>query len=165
MPRKKFLPASFNVPALLASVGVAFGIVLVVTGLNVAVTGRDALNLPEQIEKLSPANNEKVLRQSEIMIDFVAGFEAVLIIDGVEIPTTRLDELSENGKQPKPGEQVEIPPTAIYDPGNFTLSYLPQEGGPITELKQGDHQATVLFWKAPNTREKATSYSWKFSVD
>jgi hypothetical protein len=165
MPRKKFLPASFNVPALLASVGVAFGIVLVVTGLNVAVTGRDALNLPEQIERLSPANNEKVLRQSEIMIDFVAGFEAVLIIDGVEIPTTRLDELSENGKQPKPGEQVEIPPTAIDDPGNYTLSYLPQEGGPITELKQGDHQATVLFWKAPNTREKATSYSWKFSVD
>ena len=165
MPRKKILPASFNVPALLASVGIAFGIVLVVTGLNVAVTGRDALNLPEQIEKLSPANNEKVLRQSEIMIDFVAGFEAVLIIDGVEIPTTRLDELSENGKQPKPGEQVEIPPTAIYDPGNYTLSYLPQEGGPITELKQGDHQATVLFWKAPNTREKATSYSWKFSVD
>jgi hypothetical protein len=35
MPRKKFLPASFNVPALLASVGVAFGIVLVVPGLPV----------------------------------------------------------------------------------------------------------------------------------
>jgi len=165
MPRKKFFTISLNVPALLASLGVAIGIVLVIAGLNSAVTGRDALNLPEQIERLSPANNEKVLRQSEIMIDFVAGFEAVLIIDGVEIPTTRLDELSENGKQPKPGEQVEIPPTAIYDPGNFTLSYLPQEGGPITELKQGDHQATVLFWKAPNTREKATSYSWKFSVD
>lgn len=165
MPRKKFFTISLNVPALLASLGVAIGIVLVIAGLNSAVTGRDALNLPEQIERLSPANNEKVLRQSEIMIDFVAGFEAVLIIDGVEIPTTRLDELSENGKQPKPGEQVEIPPTAIYDPGNYTLSYLPQEGGPITELKQGDHQATVLFWKAPNTREKATSYSWKFSVD
>ena len=165
MPRKKFFTISLNVPALLASLGVAIGIVLVIAGLNSAVTGRDALNLPEQIERLSPANNEKVLRQSEIMIDFVAGFEAVLIIDGVEIPTTRLDELSENGKQPKPGEQVEIPPTAIYDPGNFTLSYLPQEGGPITELKQGTHQATVLFWKAPNTRQKATSYSWKFSVD
>ncbi len=165
MPRKKFPPSSFNVPALLASVGIALGIVLVVAGLNSAVTGRDALNLPDQIEKLSPANNEKVLRQSEIMIDFVAGFDAVLIIDGIEIPTTRIDELTANGKQPKPGEQVEIPATAIYDPGNFTLSYLPQEGGPITELKQGDHQATVLFWKAPNTREKASSYSWKFSVD
>ena len=165
MPRKKFPPTSFNVPALLASIGIALGIVLVVAGLNSAVTGRDALNLPDQIEKLSPANNEKVLRQSEIMIDFVAGFDAVLIIDGVEIPTTRIDELTANGKQPKPGEQVEIPATAIYDPGNFTLSYLPQEGGLITELKQGDHQATVLFWKAPNTREKASSYSWKFSVD
>jgi len=165
MPRKKLLPASFNVPALLASMGIALGIVLVIAGLAAAVTGRDALRLPEQIERLSPADNEKVLRQSEIMIDFVAGFEAVLIIDGVEIPTTRIDELTENGKQPKPGEQIEIPPIAIYDPGNFTLSYLPQEGGPITELKQGTHQATVLFWKTPNTREKATSYSWKFSVD
>ena len=165
MPRKKFLPASFNVPALLASIGIALGIVLVIAGLGAAVTGRDALRLPEQIERLSPADNEKVLRQSEILIDFVAGFEAVLIIDGVEIPTTRIDELTENGKQPRPGEQLEIPPTAIYDPGNYTLGYLPQEGGPITELKQGTHQATVLFWKAPNTREKATSYSWKFSVD
>lgn len=165
MPRKKLLPASFNVSALFASMGIALGIVLVIAGLAAAVTGRDALRLPEQIERLSPADNEKVLRQSEIMIDFVAGFEAVLIIDGVEIPTTRIDELTENGKQPKPGEQIEIPPTAIYDPGNFTLSYLPQEGGPITELKQGTHQATVLFWKTPNTREKATSYSWKFSVD
>jgi uncharacterized protein YjeT (DUF2065 family) len=165
MPRKKILPASFNVSALFASMGIALGIVLVIAGLAAAVTGRDALRLPEQIERLSPADNEKVLRQSEIMIDFVAGFEAVLIIDGIEIPTTRIDELTENGKQPRPGEQIDIPPTAIYDPGNFTLSYLPQDGGPITELKQGSHQATVLFWKAPNTREKATSYSWKFSVD
>lgn len=88
------------------------------------------------------------------MIDFVAGFEAVLIIDGVEIPTTRIDELTANGKQPKPGEQLEIPPTAIYDPGNFTLSYLPQEGGPITELKQGTHQATVLFGRPPIHEKK-----------
>jgi uncharacterized protein YjeT (DUF2065 family) len=62
MPRKKFLPASFNVPALLASVGIALGIVLVVAGLSAAVTGRDALRLPEQIERLSPADNEKVLK-------------------------------------------------------------------------------------------------------
>ena len=99
MPRKKFLPASFNVSALLASIGIALGIVLVIAGLGAAVTGRDALRLPEQIERLSPADNEKVLRQSEILIDFVAGFEAVLIIDGIEIPTTRIDELTENGKQ------------------------------------------------------------------
>jgi hypothetical protein len=154
-----------NKTALLASVGVSFGLVLIVVGLSGAVTGRDALKLPEQIEKLSPANNEKVLRQSQIMIDFVEGFQAVLILDGVELPTTRLDELSTDGKQPKPGEQVDLPPTAIYDPGNFTLSYLPQEGGPIKQLAQGEHQATVLFWKPPKTREKSSSYSWKFTVD
>ena len=165
MPRKKFLPASFNVPALLASAGIAVGIVLVIAGLGSAVTGRDALRLPEQIERLSPADNEKVLRQSEIMIDFVAGFEAVLIIDGVEIPTTRIDELTANGKQPKPGEQLEIPPTAIYDPGNFTISYLPQDGAPIEELKQGEHTGKVKFWLINQGENKARVYTWKFYTD
>jgi len=154
-----------NRAALLASVGVAIGLFLIGFGLSRAVTGRDALNLPEQIEKLSPANNEKVLRQSQITIDFIEGYDAVLIVDGIEIPTTRLDELSVNGVQPKPGEQIDLPPTAIYDPGNYTLSYLPQDNAPVEQLMQGEHTASVIYWKAPNTREKASSYTWKFSVD
>jgi hypothetical protein len=98
-------------------------------------------------------------------VDFIEGYEAALILDGVELPTTRLDELSANGVQPKPNEQVTLPATAIYDPGNFTISYLPQEGGLVEELRQGDHEATVLFWKILDGRDKAVSYTWQFSVD
>lgn len=154
-----------NKPALLASFGVAVGLVFIIAGLNSATTGRDALNLPDEIEGMSPANNEKVLRQSEIRIDFIDGYEGALFVDGIEIPTTRLDELQVNGRQPKPGEQVDVPPTAVYDPGNFTLSFLPQDGAPIEELTQGDHRARVLFWKITETRDKAKAYSWMFSVD
>ena len=154
-----------NKSALFASFGVSVGLIFIIFGLNAATTGRDALNLPDEIENMSPANNEKVLRQSEIRIDFIDGYEGALIVDGVEIPTTRLDELQVGGKQPKPGEQVDLPPTAVYDPGNFTLSFLPQEGAPIEELGQGKHTARVFFWKITESREKAKSYSWEFSVD
>ena len=154
-----------NKSALFASFGVSVGLILIVVGLNAATTGRDALNLPDAIENMSPANNEKVLRQSEIRIDFIDGYEGVLVVDGVEIPTTRLDELQTDGKQPKPGEQVDLPPTAIYDPGNFTLSFLPQDGAPVEKLAQGKHTARVFFWKNTDTRNEAQAYTWEFSVD
>ncbi len=154
-----------NKAALLASFGISVGLILIVFGLNAATTGRDALNLPDEIENMSPANNEKVLRQSEIRVDFIDGYEGALIVDGIEIPTTRLDELQTGPRQPKPGEQIDLPPTAVYDPGNFTLSFLPQDGAPIAELKQGTHTARVFFWKTTESRDKAKAYSWQFSVD
>jgi hypothetical protein len=158
-------PKKINKAALFASFGVSVGLILIVLGLNAATTGRDALNLPEEIENMSPANNEKVLRQSEIRVDFIEGYQGALVVNGVEIPTTRLDELQTGGKQPAPGEQVDLPPTAIYDPGNFTLTFLPQDGAPIERLEQGKHSARVFFWKITETRDKAQSYSWEFSVD
>ena len=39
---------------LLASMGISAGIVLFVTGLNTGLTGRDATNLPDAIENISP---------------------------------------------------------------------------------------------------------------
>lgn len=158
-------PKKINRGALFASFGVSVGLVMIILGLNAATTGRDALNLPDEIENMSPANNEKVLRQSEIRIDFIEGYQGVLIVDEIEIPTTRLDELQSSGKQPRPGEQVDLPPTAVYDPGNYTLSFLPQEGAPIERLEQGKHRARVFFWKITESREKAKSYSWEFNVD
>ena len=158
-------PKKINKGALFASFGVSVGLILIILGLNAATTGRDALNLPDEIENMSPANNEKVLRQSEIRVDFIEGYQGVLIVNGIEIPTTRLDELQSSGRQPKPGEQVDLPPTAVYDPGNFTLSFLPQEGAPIERLDQGKHTARVFFWKITESRDKAQSYSWEFSVD
>jgi len=88
-----------------------------------------------------------------------------MFIDGIELPTTRLDELVTSGTVPAPGAQIDLPPTAIYDPGNFTISYLPQAGAPIEELKQGEHTGKVKFWLTNQADNKVRVYTWKFYTD
>ena len=39
---------------LLASMGLSAGLVLFIAGLNIGLTGRDATNLPDAIEAISP---------------------------------------------------------------------------------------------------------------
>ncbi|MFA5774387.1 MAG: hypothetical protein WC864_03305 [Ilumatobacteraceae bacterium] len=151
--------------ALIVSIGIAVGLALIALGMRTGLTGRDASNLPDAIESISPANGDEVLRQAQVIVDFAEGYNAVLTIDGIELPTTRLDELTANGATPQPGAQVELPPTAIFDPGNYIISYQPQEGAPIEEFAQGDHIAGVRYWKIQDGEESARIYNWKFSTD
>ena len=149
---------------LLASVGIGLGLTLVILGFNTGLTGREAANIPEEIEGISPGDNERVLRQSQVIVDFIEGFNAKLFIDGIELTTTRLDEISA-GRQVQPGAQIDLPPTAIFDPGNYTISFLPQEGAPIETFSQGLHTVTVRYWKVIDGPEKARSYSWEFEAN
>lgn len=149
----------------LISLGVAVGIVLIIAGLMAAETGRDALDLPEPVEGVAPGDGDTaVLRQTSISADLALGYEGVLIVQGVELPVTRLDELTAGGVAPLPGEQVELPPTAVFDPGNQVLSFTPTDGALIEELPQGTVQATVVFWRSDESRDRASSYSWEFEV-
>lgn len=155
----------FDREKLLVSAGVAIGIALIVMGLSTASTGRDSQRLPVEFESLSPGPGDQVLRQSQIFVDLVEGYEATLTVDGIALKTTRLDELTSSGAAPKPGAQVEVPPTAIFDPGNFTISFLPQDGAPITEFAQGRHSVTVTFWKITDGPSKARTFSWDFEAN
>ena len=150
---------------LLVSIGVAVGLASIGFGLRSGLTGRDASGLPSAIQSISPGNGDKILRQSQIIVDFVEGYNAVLTIDGIELPTVRLDELTSNGIAPKPGAQVELPPTAVFDPGNYIISYQPQEGAPINEFKQGEHTASVRYWLFTEGETRARIYNWKFTTD
>jgi hypothetical protein len=149
---------------LLVSVGLGIGLFFIVKGFSAAETGRTAQRLPDVIESVNPGPGDEVLRQSQVFVDFVDGYDAELVIDGISLPVTRLDELSAQSNA-KPGAQVNIPPTAIYDPGNFTISYLPQDGAPIEEFTQGTHKATVIYWKITDDRSKAKSFSWEFAAN
>ena len=149
---------------LLVSVGLAVGLAIVVAGFRSAETGRDAQRLPSVVESISPGPGDEVLRQSQVFVDLATGYNAVLILDGTELPVTRLDELTK-GTNAKPGSQVDIPPTAIYDPGNCTISYLPQEGAPIESFTQGKHSAAIIYWKVTDDRSKGKSFSWEFSAN
>ena len=155
----------FNKETLIVSAGVGIGLFVIIMGFNSGATGRDAQRLPDVIERMTPGPGDQVLQQSQIFVDLVDGYNASLTIDGIALDTTRLDELSDNGATPKPGAQVEIPPTAIYDPGNNTIRFLPQEGAPITTLTQGTHTATVTYWKITEGPGKARSFTWEFDAN
>ena len=155
-----------NKQLLLVSVGVAFGLILIGMGLQSATTGREAQNIPAVIEDMRPGPGDQVVQQAQVSVDFVEGYEASLEIDGIALETTRLDELSAEGNSSlEPGAQVEIPPTAIYDPGNYIISFTPQEGAPIEVFTQGTHTATVTYWKIIDGKAKARSFTWEFEAN
>lgn len=163
-PRKRI-----DVKLLLASLGIAAGIVLAVIGVRTSVTGREQLGLPPEIESVDPISGAtQVPQQTRIFVDMVDGYEGVLVIDGVELPTVSLDDVSKtppglgsaNGEQ----EQIDVPEGAVFEPGNVTLTYTPEEGGIVGPFATGTHIAEVIYWKTEDGRQKSSSYTWSFYV-
>ncbi len=143
--------------------GIAIGLLLVVLGLRAGTTGRDALRYPDAIIDIAPAPNDRqVLSQTEIIVDLADGYEAVMVLDGIELPVTRLEDVA--GRLVEPGQQVELPPTAIYDQGNSLIRFAPREGAPIERYGVGVHEVKVIFWEIELGRMAARSYSWTFEV-
>jgi hypothetical protein len=146
----------------LISATIAFGVLLVVWGINSSVTGREALSLPDQIESVDPIRGSvRVPAQSKVFVDLLPGYTGVLVIDGLELESVSLDDLNVNAK---PGQQVDLPNTTIFEPGNATLTYTPAEGAPIEKFSQGRHEVKVIYWKITDGRGSARSYTWDFNV-
>ena len=158
-PRRRRL----NRELLLISLGLSVGIVLIAIGLLRSVTGDEVTNLPDAIEEIAPTPDaEQVLQQTDVLVDLAEGYEGELTIDGVALPTIRLDELGSINVEP--GAQIEIPPGAIFEPGNGTLRFKPSEGGPIESFDPGAHNVVVTYWRTEDGRETARSYGWTFIV-
>lgn len=152
---------------LAASFGVAVGVVLVVLGFRSSVTGREQQLLPDAIESIDPISAAtQVPRQTRVFVDFLPGYEAEMTVDGVLLPTIDLGELSVQppGLGADDGEQVAVPPGALYEQGNWTLTFVPAPGGPIEQFDVGLHTASVTFWKIDEGRTKAQLFSWTFYV-
>ena len=80
---------ALNRQKLVVSTGVGIGLFLILMGLGSAETGRDAQRLPDVIESINPGPGDEVLRQSQVFVDLVEGYNAELIIDGITLETTR----------------------------------------------------------------------------
>ena len=154
-PRRRF-----DRGLLIASLVIACGAVLIVWGMLDALTGDDGIDRPDAIESLTPVENAvQVLQQEGIMVDFQYGYEARLFIDGMEIPVTELGQI-----EVEPGQQLDLPPTAVFEPGNAVLTFQPTEGAPIESFSEGLHEAKVIFFKTLEGPDTARSYSWRFNV-
>jgi hypothetical protein len=143
---------------------VAIGLALVARGLAVGITGDDRANLPDQLEEVDPVPEAvQVLSQTRVFVDLEFGYTGVLVIDGTEIPTVNVDELAQQ-QNLQPGQQIDLPPETVYEPGNATLTFLPSDEALITEFGSGLHRAQVIFWKVDEGRQRPRSYSWTFNV-
>jgi len=171
-------PASLDAPApvdrrswwrrldkklLLASLVIALGVVLVAWGVGQSVTGNEAANMPAAVEEITPAFEAiQVPQQATVIADLVGGHYGYLTVDGVELPTVRLDEVG--SQELEPGEQVEFPPGARFEPGNATLTFTPGAEQPIDRFDAGVHTVKVVYWKEIEGPDSARSYSWTFTV-
>ncbi len=145
---------------LIASLVIACGGVLIVWGMTNALTGDDGVERPTTIESVSPVENAvQVLQQEGVVVDFEYGYEGRLFIDGIELPITLLGQIDV-----EPGEMIELPPNAVFDPGNAVLSFQPTEGAVIETFTEGLHEARVIFWKTSDGEDTARSYRWTFNV-
>ncbi len=150
----------------IASLVIACGVALIIFGLTSAITGTDGIDRPEAIESVQPVENAvQVLRQDQIIVNLVAGYEARLVVDGIELPTTVIGQSDvDPNVQAQPGQQVDAPITAVFDPGNAVISFQPVEGALIETFTEGTHEVTVYFWTFEEGPDQANTYSWTFEV-
>jgi hypothetical protein len=150
----------FDRGLLIASLVIACGATLIIWGLVSALTGDDGVDRPAVIQSVSPVENAvQALQQEGVIVDFEYGWEAKLFIDGVELPITPLGQV-----EVQPGQQISLPPTAVYDVGNAVLSFQPVEGAVIESFGEGRHEVQVIYWKTVDGPGTARSYSWSFNV-
>jgi hypothetical protein len=147
---------------LFASLAIAGCLVAIGIAVSGSVTGRDSLNLPAVIEQIDPLPAAvRVPAQTSVFVDLEVGYEGVLVIDGLELETVNLDSLKDPNK---PGQQITLPPTTVYEPGNATLTFNPSDDASITGFTQGEHRVKVIYWKILEGRGSARSYTWTFNV-
>lgn len=147
---------------MLASLLVAIGVVLAVLGVMRSVTGDEAQKLPQAIERIDPVRSAvRVPNQTPVFVDLLQGYTGVLVIDGLELVTTNVDDVQ---RPSVPGEQITLPATTLYEPGNATLTFTPSGKAAITSFTEGNHTATVIYWKLIDGRGASLSYTWTFSV-
>jgi len=111
-----------------------------------AVTGTDSTsaNLPDSVERLVPASGASVLRQSQVGLDLADGYDAYLIINGIEVRS------AEDG--------------LIRDLGTGQILYQPGEDKPVETLNSGQNCITAMVWDVLETAATADAVPWCFAA-
>jgi hypothetical protein len=149
---------------LLVSLVIGFGLFLVIRGLSVGISSEEQNPLPDVVEEVDPVPEAvQVPNQTRVFADLDTGYTGVFVIDGIEIETVAIRDLAEE-QQAGPGVQLELPPVTIYEGGNNTLTFVPNDAAPITEFETGLHRVRLIYWDEEVGRQSAKSYSWTFNV-
>lgn len=147
----------------MASFAIAVGIVIVVYGVSVSVTGDEGIDYPSAVEAVNPVPNAvQVPNQTSVFVDLEQGYTGVLVVNGIEIPTFRLG--SQELGSISPGRQIDIPPVTVFEPGNATLTFTPSEGALVEGFSSGLQQVDLIYWREIEGRQRAATFTWTFNV-
>ena len=142
---------------------IAFGLMVVAYGISNGVTGGGDRNYPEAVESVTPVPNAvQVLAQSSVIVDLQVGYTGILVINGVELETVNLDEIGSLSAEP--GQQIDLPPVTVFEPGNATLTFSPRRGATIERFPTGVQEVTVIYWPILEGPQRADRYTWTFNV-
>lgn len=142
---------------------VALGFVLMIRGVLSGVTGDDRAPLPDAIESVNPVPDAvQVLNQTSVFVDLAPGYTGEFVIDGIAIDTVNVDEVG--GIEVEPGQQLDLPPVTIYEPGNATLTFTPSSSAPIAEFTEGEHRVILRYWLIEDGPARSTTFRWTFST-
>jgi hypothetical protein len=111
-----------------------------------AVTGPDSTSgsLPDSVERLIPASGSEVLRQSQVGLDVAEGYDAYLVVNGVEIRT------AEDG--------------LIKDLGTGLILFQPGPNTPVESLNQGENSVVAYVFDEREGPTVAQPVSWRFEA-
>lgn len=141
-PSTSSTSSTFPLPvkvAMVVLVVIAVGAVFAV----VRLAGNDSVNLDDgAIERLIPAQNDKILQQGKIGLDLADGYEAELMVNGTPIPDDQLTKTPQlNLVEFQPG------PDMVFE-----------------QWPAGQNCIVGTFWKSSSGRNQASSRSWCFTV-
>lgn len=130
-----------------AAVKVALVVLLLVTATAIyaiaKVSGRDsARSMSSAIERVIPTEGDKILQQDPVGIDLVAGYDAELQLNGIQIPEDELDRTP----------QLDL------------IEFTPAPGKSVEQYKPGQNCALVTYWPLAQGREQYSTFSWCFTV-
>lgn len=116
------------------------------------------------VRKLTPGDDAKALRQTQVGADLLDGYDGRLAINGIEIPEEQMegvvDPSSPEAARLDPDQPVQLRPN-----NRNRVFFLPGQGKVIEKLPQGDNEITVTYFKdgAPNLQRGALT--WTINVD
>ena len=121
--------------------GLGLGLVAVIALAVAFAPSGEAVDLPDQVERIFPQPNDSVIRQTAIEVDMQPGYAVVLFVDGIRIPESNLIE------------QV----------GTGLFSWRPEPGELIESWEPGEHEVRIEWERRTGLPDPGT-FSWNFRV-
>lgn len=106
-----------------------------------------------------PGDGDTALRQSEVGVELVPGWEGQLVVDGVLIPDNQLE-----GRDPAATNELGEP---VGAQGNapYLLFFQPGEGKVVESFTTGQVCAAATYFRTADGPATARTTTWCFDVD